>query len=103
MKSILENHEFLLGVEERWDLYYEVKVVFIKEVTIDNYTSHVFVDKKNKKYYCLSPRYSGHQIETIYVEKKIIVNIYAGDLNPSDENFRNTKFRATGVLQSVLP
>jgi len=101
MKSILENHEFLLGVEEKWDLYYEVTVVFIKEVAVENNNYHVFVDKKNEKYYRLKPRYTGHQIEGIFVEKKIIVNIHAGDFNPGDNDFRNIKFRATGVLQSI--
>jgi len=57
--SILNKHEFTLGIEVSWDSYCEVKVKFVKEFVIKNFIYHVFSDKENKNFFNLRPRYEG--------------------------------------------
>ncbi len=98
-KSILENHDFVLGVEEEWNLYYEVIVKFIEEVTINANTYHLFVDESTKKYFYLRPRYSGHNIAGVFVEKQVIVNLFAVDSEPYQADKKQSITHATGVLK----
>ncbi len=97
--NILENQDFLLGVQEDWDSYYEVKVKFIKEVNIGVYIYYLFADKNTEKSFCLSPRYEGHHIEGIYVEKQIVVNLFKGGLDVNQVYNKQPIFYATGLLK----
>ena len=97
--NILEHRDFLLSVQEEWDSYYEVTVKFIKEVTTHGYTYHLFTDKEAEKSYYLRPRYTGHDIEGIFVEKRIIVNIAKKDSDVDRGNNQSPIFYATGILQ----
>ncbi|MGB8215266.1 MAG: hypothetical protein WCE68_17085 [Anaerolineales bacterium] len=97
--NTLENQEFLLGVEEGWDSYFEVTVKFYKEVTIHGYPYHLFLDEKGEKLYYLRPRYKGHSIEGIYVEKQILVNIAKEDGDVDLNNHQPPPFYTMGILR----
>jgi hypothetical protein len=56
-------------------------VRFNQKKIISGFEYFIFEEKKSKKEYFLSPRYEGQQIETVLVEKRIIVNISRGDQN----------------------
>jgi len=97
--NILKGHDFILGVEEDWNSYYEVKVKFIEEVSVDIYTYHLFKDQKNGNYFYISPRYKEHQIEGVFAEQRIIVNIFKGSLDILQEKNIQPEFYATGILK----
>jgi hypothetical protein len=97
--NTLENQDFLLGIQEEWDLYHEVAVKFIKEITTQGYGYHLFADAKGEMSYYLRPRYSGHDIEGIFVEKRIIVNIAKKDSGAKQDINRSPVFYATGILK----
>ncbi|NCP87984.1 hypothetical protein GW781_13445 [bacterium] len=97
--NIFKNQNFILGVEEEWDIYYEVAVKFVEEVTINNYWYHVFSDENTGKTFYLRPLFSGHPIEGIFIEKRIDVSISKKE-HPVDKT--NTKIPtdyATGILK----
>jgi hypothetical protein len=98
--SLLENYEVLLGVEEKWDSYYEVTVNFIEEVSIDAYTYYLFVDQNTKKHFYLRPRFVGDQIEDV-LTKKVVVNLFSVDSDIYQSDKKQPNFYATGLLQLI--
>jgi hypothetical protein len=72
---MLENRNFILGIQETWNSYLEVKVQFTQEITSHGFTYHIFMDKETNQTYYLSPRYEGQQIENVLIDNRIIVNI----------------------------
>ena len=97
--NILVDREFVLGVDKDWDSHYEIKVEFVKKVAIGDYTYHIFVDKKKGKFYNLSSRYTDHMIEGVLVEKRIVVNLFEGNLEDNQADKQQPRFFATGMLQ----
>jgi len=97
--SILANRDFILGVQEKWDSYYEVVVKFVVEVAFDGYACHSFVDKKTDKHYYLRSRYSGHQIEEVFVERQIVVDLFLVDTDYCQASKQHGIFYATGILK----
>jgi hypothetical protein len=97
-KSVLENHDFILGVEEAWDSYYEVMVRFVEEVTIRANIHYLFVDEETKKHYYLKPRHKGHRIESVFVEH-IYVNLFTVDSEAYQADKKQTISSAIGVLK----
>lgn len=97
--SILANRDFILGVQEKWDSYYEVMVKFANEITFDDYAYHSFVDEKTDKCYYLRSRYIGHQIEGVLVERQIIVDLFLVDADSYQTNEQQAIFYATGILK----
>jgi hypothetical protein len=97
--NILRNQDFLLGIEESWDSYYEVTVKFVEEVTIGPHTYHHLLDPKNQKSFYLRPRYVDHHIEGIFVDRQIVVNISKTDTDGGQTNIRPPRFYATGILK----
>ena len=95
-ESIIKDMDFLLSIQEEWDSYQEITVQFKKEIAISEYTYHIFSDKKTGQLYYLSPRHVGGQIEGVFVEKSIVVNISKRDLNIQNNN--SPFFYATGRL-----
>ena len=97
--SVLHAKDFLLGIEDKWDLYYEAVVTYVQDITLDAYTYHLFSDKKTKECYYLSPRFEEHSIEGVFIEKRIAVNLFKEDVKNSETGEKRLRFYATGVLQ----
>ncbi len=97
--NILDNKEFLLGIQENWDSYYEATVQFVNESIIKGFNYYVFTDKRTGSLYYLLPRYKGQFIEGIFARKRIIVNIAKQGPNIDQP----LVFFATGILQLPNP
>jgi hypothetical protein len=95
----LKAADFLLGVEESWDSYFEVIVNFIEQDPINDYSYYLFVDKAANRSFYLSPRYLGQKTEDVFMEKRIVVNVSKIDPVENQAENRLPKAYATGSLQ----
>jgi hypothetical protein len=99
--SVLENRDFVLGLEENWDSYHETKVRFSREVIISGYTYYLFTENNTGKVFFLSPRYADQLIEGVIVEKRIVVNLFTGQFDADETEMEQPTPFATGLL--LLP
>lgn len=97
--NILANHKFVLGLQEDWNSYYEATVEFVREVTFQSFDYLLFEDRTSNRSYYLRPRLVGHDIEGIFVEKNINVNISKKDPDPHQNGNKPPIFYATGMLR----
>jgi hypothetical protein len=77
-------------------------VKFVEEVVIDINIYHLFADKINKRYFYLRPRYVGYQIEGVFVDKQIIVNLFILDSEIYQSDKKQSISYATGALKLLL-
>ena len=97
--DILKNRDFLLGIQQDWDSYYEVTVRFVREMVVSHFTYYLFTEKKTEKLFYLSPNFVGHDIKNVTIEKRIFVKVFVE--NPKRQKTKQPDLFADGVL--LLP